>query len=249
MVSSSEDEIIVDVKVGGFYQTSVETPNGKQVVISADNMAAMLTKGAPELPMYPISMIIGDRAEMKVSVVKSNYVDFENVEVAPSKGNFSRQINPADVEYVYGEMYQQDAFYPATQASLEAPYILRDFRGQNLMVYPYAYNPATKTLRVYTELRLAVKKVSDNGENQKVTRRSNMISLDNETKASYERRFINFGNQSKYDFLVDEGDLIIASSGIQVNYFDKKMGFAKKEHLPLCMNTSTIRFKVLDSKS
>jgi len=49
-------------------------------------------------------------------------------------------------------------------------------------------------------------------------------------------------------FLVDEGDLIIASSGIQVNYFDKKMGFAKREHLPLCMNTSTIRFKVLDSK-
>lgn len=47
-------------------------------------------------------------------------------------------------------------------------------------------------------------------------------------------------------FLVDEGDLIIASSGIKVEYFDKKMGFVKKEHLPLCMNTSTIRFKTLD---
>lgn len=50
-------------------------------------------------------------------------------------------------------------------------------------------------------------------------------------------------------FLVNEGDLIIASSGIQVDYFDKKMGFVKKEHLPLCMNTSTIRFKVLDKKT
>ena len=47
-------------------------------------------------------------------------------------------------------------------------------------------------------------------------------------------------------FLVGEGDLIIASSGIKVEYFDKKMGFAKKEHLPLCMNTSTIRFKTVD---
>lgn len=47
-------------------------------------------------------------------------------------------------------------------------------------------------------------------------------------------------------FLVNEGDLIIASSGIQVSYFDKKMGFVKAEHLPLCMNTSTIRFKSLD---
>lgn len=53
----------------------------------------------------------------------------------------------------------------------------------------------------------------------------------------------------KYNhFLADEGDLIIASSGIKVDYFDKKMGFVKKEHLPLCMNTSTIRFKSLDDK-
>jgi len=47
-------------------------------------------------------------------------------------------------------------------------------------------------------------------------------------------------------FLADEGDLIIASSGIKVDYFDKKMGFIRKEHLPICMNTSTIRFKSID---
>ncbi|MBQ8760527.1 MAG: T9SS type A sorting domain-containing protein [Bacteroidales bacterium] len=209
LVSSSENEIVIDVKVGGFYKDARQTPNGEQFVINATDMAAMLVKGAPDLPMYPISMIIGDNAKMEVSVVKSNYVDFENIEVAPSKGNFSRQINPNDVEYVYGEMYQQDAFYPAQQAALEAPYILRDFRGQNVMVYPYAYNPVTKTLRVYTEMRLAVKKVSDEGENVKASRRSNVITLDPETQASYERRFINFNQQSKYDFLVDEGEMLV----------------------------------------
>ena len=45
-------------------------------------------------------------------------------------------------------------------------------------------------------------------------------------------------------FLIDEGDLIIASSGIKVEYLDKKVAFIKRENLPLCMNTSTIRFKV-----
>lgn len=48
-------------------------------------------------------------------------------------------------------------------------------------------------------------------------------------------------------FLVDSGDFIIASSGIKVEYFDKKMGFVEQSQLPLCMNTSTIRFKVLNS--
>ena len=47
-------------------------------------------------------------------------------------------------------------------------------------------------------------------------------------------------------FLCDDGDFIVASSGIKVEYINKKMGFVTKSMLPLCMNTSTIRFKVLD---
>lgn len=47
-------------------------------------------------------------------------------------------------------------------------------------------------------------------------------------------------------FLVDEGDLLIASSGIVVDNFHNKITWAKKVDLPLCMNTSTIRFKSLD---
>ncbi|WP_394906085.1 restriction endonuclease subunit S [uncultured Mesonia sp.] len=47
-------------------------------------------------------------------------------------------------------------------------------------------------------------------------------------------------------FLVDEGDLLIACSGILVNNFYNKIAFAKKEHLPLCLNTSTMRFKPLN---
>src|SRR5687768_5504540 len=59
--------------------------------------------------------------------------------------------------------------------------------------------------------------------------------------------------QGKYShFLVDEGDLVIASSGIT---FDEdgmlrtRGAFIEKKHLPLCMNTSTIRFKSIDGVS
>jgi type I restriction enzyme, S subunit len=48
-------------------------------------------------------------------------------------------------------------------------------------------------------------------------------------------------------FLIEEGDLLIASSGIVVDNFHNKIAWAKAEHLPLCLNTSTIRFKSLDN--
>ena len=210
LVSSTENEIVVNVNIDGFYTNSVTTPNGKQVVVSVDKMACMLEAGVPDLPMAPVSVIIGDQAEMTVNVVNSTYVDIPNIEVAPSKGNISRQVNPEDVPFVYGEMYQQNAFWPATQAYLEKPYILRDFRGQNIMVRPFAYNPVTKTLRVYTSMTIVMTKVSDNGENQKLTRKSNTIKVDPEQKAMYNQRFINFGETSKtYTFDEDYGELLI----------------------------------------
>lgn len=73
--------------------------------------------------------------------------------------------------------------------------------------------------------------------------------VDGEVDLSNTNRYISEDEAyGKYKhFLVDEGDLIIASSGIKVDYFDKKMGFIKEKHLPLCMNTSTIRFKTLNT--
>ena len=215
LVSSSEEEIIIDVKVGGFFKGKVATPNGEQFVISGDDMAPMQVAGAPDLPLYPIPIIIGDKAEMQASVLNSKYVDFENVEVAPSKGNFSRNINPDDVPFIYGDMYQQDAFYPAQQMNLEKPYVIRDYRGQNLVVYPYAYNPVTKTLRVYTDLTISVKKVGDNGINQKVSsRRNNAVT--SEFDASYKRRFINYKNDSRA-LLIDEGEMLVVCADKYMN--------------------------------
>ena len=210
LISSSEESIVVNFQLNGFNTSRVATPQGDQFIVSVPEMGAMLEAGSPSLPFYPIPVIIGDQAEMTVNVIDAQYTDYTNMSIAPSKGNLSRQVNPDDVPYTYGAMYQENTFWPATQAYLEKPYILRDFRGQNIMVQPFAYNPVTKTLRVYESLTLEMTKVSNNGENQKATRKSNTIKVDPEQKAQYSRRFINFGETgAKYVFDEDFGEMLI----------------------------------------
>ena len=209
LISSSEEQIVVNFSLGGFNTIRVETPNGIQNIISVPKMAPTLIAGAPDLPHFPIPALIGDMAEMGVKVTDAQFTDF-NIEVAPSKGNISRQIDPETVAYTYGEMYSQNAFYPAEQAYLEAPYIIRDFRGQNIMVTPFAYNPVTKTLRVFTSMTITMTKLSDNGENPKLARKSNAIKVSPEMKKAYSRRFINFGMQTvKYTFTEDQGEMLV----------------------------------------
>jgi len=48
-------------------------------------------------------------------------------------------------------------------------------------------------------------------------------------------------------FLADAGDIVIACSGISVDRFEEKVAVLGAEHLPLCMNTSTMRFKTKSS--
>ena len=209
LVSSSESQVVIDFSLSGFTMTRVETPNGTQQVISVPKMASMLEAGAPDLPHFPVPAIIGDLAEMEVNVISSTYKDYQDIEVAPSKGNFSRQIDPETVPYTYGAMYQQNAFYPAAQAYLEAPYIFRDFRGQDIMVRPFAYNPVTKTLRVYTHMTIAMNKVSNNGANPKVGRKS-LQKVAPEMQEAYGHRFINFEETSKdYTFIADRGEMLV----------------------------------------
>ena len=69
-------------------------------------------------------------------------------------------------------------------------------------------------------------------------------NIDLSTSSRYISKEEAFGKYKH--FLCDVGDFIVASSGIKVEYLDRKMGFIDETMLPLCMNTSTIRFKVLD---
>ena len=208
LVSSSESQITVNLQVPGFYAFEVTTPRGEANIISVPRTVSTAAAGEPNLPMIAVPAIVGDRQHYSIRVVDAQYADYQ-MEVAPSKGDFPRTINPEDVPYTYGEAYSTDAFFPAQNVGLYEPYILRDFRGQNIVVYPFAYNPVSKTLRVY--YNMTVEMYSDGLSSENVLdRRSNVVKMDPEIEAMYGNHFINFSEGlSKYTPMVETGELLI----------------------------------------
>ena len=236
LLSSSDSETTVEFHLGGFYCETVNTPQGSQYIINVPKMASMLKEGAPDLPLFAIPVLIGDRAEMEVCVKEAKYQDFEGIEVAPSKGNFSRQINPDDVPFRYGEVYSQNRFFPDTQAKLDQPYILRDFRGQNILVYPFAYNPVTKTLRVYTQLTLTMRKTGENGNNAKLSRKAGPTKMAPEAEAMYAHRFVNYREQvAKYNFITDEGEMLVICPPAYLNAMQPFVDWKNESGRPTTM--------------
>ena len=228
LISSSENSIKVNVQVPGFYTTAVQTPKGEAQIISVPKSVSTAKAGEPDVPMTGIPLMIGDRARMNVRVVDAQYMDFENIEIAPSKGDFPRTIDPATVPYTYGECYSQDAFFPAQNLAMYEPYIIRDFRGQNMAVFPFAYNPVTKTLRMYYNMTVEMYKVDNKGENVIESRRSNVVKMDQDFKSVYQRHFLNYeAGMKSYTPLDEEGDLLIICYGNFMSAMDDFVNWKK----------------------
>ena len=133
------------------------------------------------------------------------------MDIAPSKGVITRDIDPATVPYRYGDEYSRNAFFPGMITGMRDPYIIRDLRGQTLIVYPFQYNPVTKVLRVYNDLTIEVRKISDKGMNPLV-RRTNDLRINKEFNALYSRHFLNYGVVT-YTPLNDYGNILVISYG------------------------------------
>lgn len=175
------------------------------VRIKAKNLSPMLEAGVPDLPRFTTSVIIPGTAAMDAVILDAQYVDLPNITLLPSKGNLKRTVNPDDVPYPFGDTYQRDAFFPANPITLKTPYIMRDYRGMAVHVSPFQYNPVTKVLRVYSQIKV---KVFTNG-----TDTTNALStpppatVDADFDKIYARQFLNY--LSVFSPLTEEGNMLI----------------------------------------
>jgi PKD repeat protein len=207
VLSSSVTNPVVRFTLPGFNLGEVQTPQGPAYVVSVDKGTPLQVTGAPDLPKLTASLVIPDQAGMEVRVTSSQYRDFENILIAPSKGVITRDIDPASVPYQFGQVYAENRFFPDAQAGTRDPFILRDLRGQTIVVYPFSYNPVTKTLRVYYDLTVELYKVSETGINP-LTTSTQGLRFSPEWVSVYTREFSNF-DAITYTPLNDYGKMLV----------------------------------------
>ena len=90
VLSSDIQTTIIEFKLDDFNLVPVRTPNGIMHLVRIDNGASILKQGAPDIHKISRSIIIPDDADMKIEILSSEFTEFENISIAPSKGNLTR---------------------------------------------------------------------------------------------------------------------------------------------------------------
>jgi len=186
----------------------VATNYGSASKMSSAKAPIMLDAGNPELIYLPTALVIPDVGAAELSITHGAYIEIENVEIAPSKGNLPRSVNPETVPYVKGAVYEQNAFFPGNLAAINETFIMRDVRGASIFAYPVQYNPVTKVLRIYSEMTVTVNFTDQPGENEFINQKRN-TTIDPTFSQMYNNMFINHSSLSRDYPTGEEGELLI----------------------------------------
>jgi len=204
LTNSNPNNMELEFTLGSFYCEPVTINGDSWYHLFLKKEGLTLEAGMPQVPVLARSLIIPATAKMHLNITNSEYVEL-TLPVAPSKGNLTRDIDPATIPYTFADFYQSGESYPAEIAYLTEPFILRDYRGITVRFQPFIYYPATQTLRVYTKLNISVYAQGTDLTNALLNPKT---SYSRYFESTYQNMFLNF-SAAKYPSLDEEGRILV----------------------------------------
>jgi hypothetical protein len=156
--------IELNYSIKQFSISKMEVNGLQKHAVNLPNHFLPNNEGVPNLPGNGNYIAIPNGATASVEIVDSEWEIIENVEVAPAP-RIPLDTENTPLEYSEKEeIYSADAFYPASPVSMSGNLNLRGVNTVIVGVTPFQYNPVTKQLKVYKNLKIQVNHTGGNGE-------------------------------------------------------------------------------------
>ena len=121
-------------------------------------------EGAPDLPGTGRFIAIPQGATASFEIISSRTETFKNVNMSPAP-RIPKETETGPLEYNKNQkIYSRNAYYPESPVLLSEPTSIRGVDAVILGITPYQYNPVTKELIVYRDLKVKVNFEGGNGQ-------------------------------------------------------------------------------------
>ncbi|MCX6269838.1 MAG: C25 family cysteine peptidase [Bacteroidetes bacterium] len=231
LISGTPGHTSVSISLPGFLLNPVNLGKEKTYTVTLAGTTPLLSQGDPDLPKVTFSLCIPDQGLTDLRIDSALYRDFYDILIAPSKGNLSRDNDPDDVVYTYARSYHQNAWFPGKLCETREPFILRDVRGQTVIIHPFLYNPVTRVLRVYYKIYVTLLSKEGEGINP-LLRKKPVHACQTEFSEIYNNQFLNYAVPD-YTPLSEEGNMLIISYGSFIPYLQDFVNWKTRLGIPV----------------
>ena len=124
LVSQSVNSVIIDFELEKYELININKNNSDSYQkLVVEGGVSTLVKGEPELLKFTSNIQLPFKGVSNFSIISADFIELENVNIAPSKGNLYRNIDPNSVQLQKGAIYSNDSDFPSEVFSLGQPYI------------------------------------------------------------------------------------------------------------------------------
>lgn len=190
VLESNSHHTVVKFQINNFSKDLVTINNKNYYNIGCEGTSTLYNEGAPSLPRICKNIAIPNNSDVKLNILASEYKDYKDLAIAPSKGSITRDQNPDEKPYTFGEEYKNNAFYPSNLASLSEPFLMREIRGTTITLNAFQYKPSANLLRVYKSVTVEIVTDGNSAVNSLTALNSSKITKDFEP--AYTNTFINY---------------------------------------------------------
>jgi len=171
-----------------------------------DGSVTTKLKGFAALPFLNASLCLPADKNVTLKIIEGDYEEIVlTTPLLPSRGVIYRNQDPSTIPYEISQSSLRDNWYPQNLASSTDPFIIKDFRGTTVYVYPFRYNAVQNILRVYKNVKVQLIENSTVAVNPLVNPSSKILR---EMDVIYKSLFINY-SQGKDLTIGEYGDILV----------------------------------------
>ncbi len=167
--------------------------------------------GFAELPFIHVSIQLEVAKNVSLQITGSEFTDYDlDYPLVPSRGVIYRNQDPSQIPYVINPQSIVNQFYPGDITKMTDPFIVKDVRGTTVYVYPFQYNAATQSLRVYSSVTVKLTQNDSPAVNQLMVTSPKVYR---EMEGLYKSVFVNYQNPAATDLTMAEaGDILVITT-------------------------------------
>lgn len=215
VVQSTNQSVTLEITFDAVKKQATEINGGTYYKLYSKNCVPVLETGYPQVLRDAISIALPEAVSPKVEILSSNYTLENNIDIAPSKGSLTRNVDPASVPYAFADIYTLNSWYPSVITEVNTVYNLRKQNAASISFYPVQVNPLSHAIKVYTKL---VVKITYQNARAKAVSLNTVPENSSEERSLFQHRFVNYGlNENRnskllYTPLNEMGSMLVISA-------------------------------------
>ena len=156
LINASDTELLFEYSVHEIVLEEIEINGNKMIKPILAGSILPNDESMPDLPGYGRFFAIPTNAKVEIEILSFRKEIIKDIDIAPAP-RIPLDSETGPLEYsINKEVYSTDSFYPEAPVKLSEITKIRGVDAAILGITPFQYNPVTKELVVYKDIRIRI---------------------------------------------------------------------------------------------